>query len=494
MIQAYEQLKKIGALEWSSLQCIEPDDDLGTLNALLDFHHPIYCKSVLEWYDLKAKDLWSTEEFGFSKMGTVPFVGMAEIAQQYVSATRSAVRFAIDYAEEPVKVVCFAGEQPHAYRQEANNGDVFNDVALALLDADKLAKKIAFISLDAEHPTVVQDLFFSNSNVMMISLHEDPFFLYPCTGQTVEIGTGEGRGYNINIPLPPRAGDEQLDQAFKQVIHPLLTKFSPNVVIMLGGPSAHANELLSHLRLTTYGYQNIVNNLAQIAPRFVLLGGSGTDWQVSARLWALATATLAGQVDQTDQSTISFKANERSHAFDFNILQDKSIARLSHSMRKYVDYTFQSTLLDVQRLIFPLWNIPISLDEAQVLENIDSLTEKFTTENKISSQLSSNTLSENEPKLRAKTPDLKIPTHSLNETAANSSVDLQKKSTSIAVAKAEKSETKDGIAELEAENNKTLATNKTSTHQPKSRSNRSKRLPPTKRKRSRSRRKRSGGK
>lgn len=375
LIEAYTLLKTIGALEWPTLELIPPNERWSRFDALLDFHRPAYCKRVLEWDE--QKDAWLAEQFGFSKTETVPFVGMAEIAQQYVSATRTAVRFAINHAQEPSKVVCLAGEQVHASPEKAKSGDIFNDVALALLDANRLSKKVAFINLDAEHPTVIEDLFFKNPNIMTISLHEDPFFLYPGTGKVTEIGEGAGRGYNINIPLPPRAGDRQIKQAFEQVIKPLLQRFAPNLLIMLGGPSAHVSESLAHLRLTTDGYQQIVTNLAAMAPKFVLLGGSGSDWQVSARLWALAVTTLARQA-----------SNGPSDPFSIKMLHDEPIAALSNSMQRYVDLTFQNTLLELQQHLFPLWQIPISIDKRLVSKKMASLMEMSTAEKKINRQAS----------------------------------------------------------------------------------------------------------
>lgn len=511
LIQAYEKLKTVGGLEWPALQCIEPNEHWGAPDALLDFHHPAYCKSVSEWYDLGMKDLWLAEQIGFSSTETVPFVGMAEVAQQYVSATRSAVRLAIDHAQEPINVVCFAGEQVHARAEKAKNGDIFNDIALALLDADRLAKKVAFINLDAEHPTVIQELFFSNPNVMMISLHEDPLFLYPGTGQIVEIGKGQGRGYNVNIPLPLRAGDTQINEAFEQVINPLLKRFEPNLVIMLGGASAHVSELLSHLRLTTHGYQQIVTNLAAMAPRLVLLGGSGSDWDVCARLWVLALATLTRQLSPINKSTDPVRPNEQPNAFRIDMLHDEPIPALSHSMQEYIDYKFKFTLLEIQKQIFPQWHIPISLDETLILKNMNSLTQRATTENKISAQVSL-VEKETSPSPRLRRPDEHnrltqqiprpgTPAHALDETVSSEPEHspLESLDSSMIDKKQDqpekgKSDGKEGAADLQTEQDNRLASSQTPTRLPQNRPTRPKRLPSSKRKRSRSRRKRSGGK
>lgn len=504
LIEAYTLLKKIGALEWTTLQLIPPNESWGSFDALLDFHHPTYCKRVLEWYE--RKDFWLAEQFGFSKTETVPFVGMAEIAQQYVSATRTAVRFAINHAQEASKVVCFAGEQVHASPEKAKNGDIFNDVVLALLDANKLSKKVAFINLDAEHPTVIQEFFFNDPNIMTISLHEDPFFLYPGTGNLTEIGEGAGRGYNVNIPLPPKAGDRQIKQAFEQVIDPLLQRFAPNLLIMLGGPSAHVSESLAHLRLTTHGYQQIVTNLAAIAPRFVLLGGSGSNWQVSARLWALAVASLARQAN-----------NRPSDAFSIKMLHDQPIAALSDSMQRYVDYTFQFTLLEVQQHLFPLWQIPISIDNKLVSKNMASLIEMSTTEKKISRQTnvtenktpSSTRLTgrdeDDELKRQASTPKASSRSHHKRESnkpknsrvefTDSSSIEEQEREARNKINEIkDQNERKEVGPRLDSDDRDTVPSSKKSAHPPQTHRFQPQRPLSRKRKRNRKRRRRSGGK
>ena len=517
LVRAYTLLQKVGALDSPSLQLIPPNERWSRFDALLDFHHPDYCKSLLQWYEMN--DLCSAERFGFSETETIPFLDMAEIAQHYVSATRTAVRFAATSVQTPTKVVCLAGEQVHACPEKVKSGDILNDVALALLDANRLVKKVAFINLDAEHPTIIQDLFFKDSNIMTISLHEDPFFLYPGTGKVSEIGEGKGRGYNINIPLPPKAGDRQIKLAFKQVIGLLLKQFAPNLVIMLGGPSAHVSESLAHLRLTTHGYQKIVTNLAALAPRFVLLGGSGSDWDVSARLWTLAVGTLTGQVHARNNSASSSDMNEDSttilspfedEALDsstrMNMLHDEAITALPHSMQTYLEHTFQSTLLQAQQHLFPLWNLPISIDEQLVLKNIKSLYGVTTIEKKIGNQtdltekrssLNSRLATRDEnDELKQHKSSSKLSIGSLSKPSLNELRGKQIESARSSIEKEPKlrKERKEIAPDLDSVDQNRVASGKERTYPAKNDKKQSQDSSSSKRKRSRRRRRRSGGK
>ena len=46
-------------------------------------------------------------------------------------------------------------------------------------------------------------------------MHEDPQYCYPGTGYRQETGKGPGQGYTMNLPFPPRSGDEEYLEALR---------------------------------------------------------------------------------------------------------------------------------------------------------------------------------------------------------------------------------------------------------------------------------------
>jgi len=58
-------------------------------------------------------------------------------------------------------------------------------------------------------------------------MHQDPSTLYPGKGFVDKIGNGLGKGYSVNIPLPPYAGDAAYQYALIQVFVPLVEEFEP---------------------------------------------------------------------------------------------------------------------------------------------------------------------------------------------------------------------------------------------------------------------------
>ena len=60
--------------------------------------------------------------------------------------------------------------------------------------------RILIVDWDVHHGNGTQDMFISDKRIFYMSLHRhDRGFFYPCTGDPGIIGTGAGRGYNLNI-------------------------------------------------------------------------------------------------------------------------------------------------------------------------------------------------------------------------------------------------------------------------------------------------------
>jgi len=134
----------------------------------------------------------------------------------------------------------------HATPNRAMGFCLLNNVALAaeyiLQNHD--AKKIAIVDIDLHHGNGTQDIFYHRGEVFYCSIHQYP--LYPMTGLASEIGTGEGKGTNLNIPFPPHAGDEARQAAWDLAILPLLEEFHPDMLLVSVGFDAHWAEFAEH--------------------------------------------------------------------------------------------------------------------------------------------------------------------------------------------------------------------------------------------------------
>ncbi|MDO8750171.1 MAG: acetoin utilization protein AcuC, partial [Dehalococcoidia bacterium] len=112
-----------------------------------------------------------------------------------------------------------------------------------------------------------------------------------------EVGTGRGAGYSVNVPLAPYTDDDVYLWAFQEVVPPLLGAFRPDALVTQLGIDTYVSDPITHLALTTRGYIQAVELLAQAARSipWVALGGGGYDLSAVARCWALAYGVMLGQ-------------------------------------------------------------------------------------------------------------------------------------------------------------------------------------------------------
>jgi acetoin utilization protein AcuC len=181
----------------------------------------------------------------------------------------------------------------HAFRDHAEGFCYVSDVGVAIEELLRRGKRVAYVDIDAHHGNGVQDAFYAEDRVLKISLHESGETLYPFGGVETEIGEGKGEGYNVNVPLAEKTDDEVYVETFERIVPPLLEAFAPDVVVAAIGADTHISDPLTHLRLTSNGYEAVVRELCRIAPRLVAVGGGGYDLFRTARCWTLAWAALA---------------------------------------------------------------------------------------------------------------------------------------------------------------------------------------------------------
>jgi len=180
----------------------------------------------------------------------------------------------------------------HAGRDHAEGFCYVNDVAVAITHLLQEGMRVAFVDIDAHHCNGVQDAFYRDNRVLVISFHESGRDLYPWSGFENEIGEGKGRGYTVNVPLPQNTDDGTFVQAFEEIVPPLLDSFAPDILIAELGADTHVSDPLTHLSMTNHGYCQAVKILSEHSSKLLTLGGGGYDLYKTARSWTLAWAIL----------------------------------------------------------------------------------------------------------------------------------------------------------------------------------------------------------
>jgi acetoin utilization protein AcuC len=187
-----------------------------------------------------------------------------------------------------------AGGLHHAMRSRASGFCYINDPVIGILKLLNMGKRVAYIDIDAHHGDGVQAAFYQTNQVLTISLHESGYSLFPGTGFEYEIGEGEGEGYSVNLPFHPYTDDEVYFWAFEEIVPPLIHTFQPDIVVTQLGVDSFCDDPLTNLHLTIHGYEKIIRQIKELAPRWVALGGGGYDVSNVARAWTLAWAVMNG--------------------------------------------------------------------------------------------------------------------------------------------------------------------------------------------------------
>src|SRR4051812_49291636 len=88
----------------------------------------------------------------------------------------------------------------HAERDRAMGFCFFNNVAIGAAHARAMgAAKVAIVDYDVHHGNGTQHAFESDPSVLYISTHQFPY--YPGTGPVEDVGTADGAGFTVNVPL-----------------------------------------------------------------------------------------------------------------------------------------------------------------------------------------------------------------------------------------------------------------------------------------------------
>ena len=185
-----------------------------------------------------------------------------------------------------------SGGLHHAMASRASGFCYVNDPVIAIMSLLKKGKRVAYIDIDAHHGDGVQEAFYATDKVLTISLHETGRVLFPGGGFEEELGTGEGKGYSVNVPMPPSSDDELFVYAFDEIVPPLIKKFRPDIVVSQLGVDSFYSDPLTHLSYTNNGFCEIVKKIKVISPGWVALGGGGYDVANVAKAWTLAWAIM----------------------------------------------------------------------------------------------------------------------------------------------------------------------------------------------------------
>jgi acetoin utilization deacetylase AcuC-like enzyme len=189
----------------------------------------------------------------------------------------------------------------HAESSQAKGFCFFNNVAIAaehLLKARGLAR-VLVADWDLHHGNGTQHAFYARRDVLFFSTHQSPF--YPGTGGWDETGSGDGRGFTVNVPLRPGKTDGDYRFLYRNLLGPLAEAFDPEFILVSAGFDIGRGDPLGGMRVSAEGFAALAAEVKSLADalcggRLVLVLEGGYDQTVLADGVRAVLEQLAGCV------------------------------------------------------------------------------------------------------------------------------------------------------------------------------------------------------
>jgi acetoin utilization protein AcuC len=282
----YDLITEMGLLELPSVRTVEARK--AEEGEMLLFHTPEYLRVLKEADSGEVPQGASAYGLGF---GDNPaFKGVFEWSAYSTGASIQAAE--IIAGGKARAAFNIAGGLHHAMPSRASGFCYLNDPAVAIKYLVALGKRVAYVDIDAHHGDGVEAAFYASDRVLTISLHESGHWLFPGTGFATSMGEGEGRGFSVNVPFPPGADDTLFLTGFKGVVPAFIEAFKPDILVTQLGVDTFASDPITHMNLTTNGFEEMVKALRDFDIPWVALGGGGYDMDSVKRAWTLAWAIM----------------------------------------------------------------------------------------------------------------------------------------------------------------------------------------------------------
>jgi acetoin utilization deacetylase AcuC-like enzyme len=196
--------------------------------------------------------------------------GTVEAARHAAGAAVSAAERALESGPEEVVYAPVRPSGHHAQPATADGFCYLNNVAVAAahaLDAGS-ADRVAVVDWDVHHGNGTQEAFYDREDALVVSLHNDfgswgPH--HPQSGGVEEVGTGDGEGYTVNVPLPPGTGDSGYAHAFDRIVEPVLLEYDPDLLLVSAGQDPGFLDPMGRNVVTVAGFEELGRRVRGLA-------------------------------------------------------------------------------------------------------------------------------------------------------------------------------------------------------------------------------------
>jgi acetoin utilization deacetylase AcuC-like enzyme len=155
----------------------------------------------------------------------------------------------------------------HAEASQARGFCIFNNIAIATQYLVKKygLKRVLIVDWDLHHGNGTEHSFYSRSDILYFSTHQFPH--YPGTGFWNEVGSGDGEGFTVNVPLSPGKSDDDYLFIFQQLLSPIAAAYKPEFILVSAGFDICEGDPLGGMSVTAKGYGMLTAELMTLADR-----------------------------------------------------------------------------------------------------------------------------------------------------------------------------------------------------------------------------------
>ncbi|MBH3460063.1 histone deacetylase family protein [Pseudomonas putida] len=153
----------------------------------------------------------------------------------------------------------------HHARFEAAGGFCYlNNAAVAAQVLRERYHKVAVLDTDMHHGQGIQEIFYARNDVLYVSVHGDPTNFYPgVAGFADERGTGEGEGYNLNLPMAHGASEGDF-MAQLGIALDAVKDFDAEVLVLSLGFDIYELDPQSKVAVTTQGFATLGERIREL--------------------------------------------------------------------------------------------------------------------------------------------------------------------------------------------------------------------------------------